>query len=183
VSSSLVAKVERTVAVTVALTTAAVGTAAVAVTMAAVVTGDGGSDDSSCGDDNGGSGDGGSGDGGSGNGSSGNGGSGNSRCGKAVATAAVAAMMVAVATAMTAVKTAMLCYEKLWNLFYRYLHVSPGTTRKCMLHNSVRYGNTRSRDPITLLSVDILVETFLEIGVSDLLVLTLRLYDPFYMEV
>jgi hypothetical protein len=40
------------------------------------------------------------------------------------------------------------------------------------LHNSVRYQNIRSRDPITLLSLDIMVETFLEIGVSDLLVLT-----------
>ncbi len=40
------------------------------------------------------------------------------------------------------------------------------------LHDSVRYQNIRSRDPITLLSMDILVETFLEIGVSDILVLT-----------
>ncbi len=36
------------------------------------------------------------------------------------------------------------------------------------LHDSVRYQNIRSRDPITLLSMDIVVETFLEIGVSDL---------------
>ncbi len=63
-------------------------------------------------------------------------------------------------------------YEKLWYLFYRYLCVSPGTTRKCILHDSVRYHNIRSRDPITLLSMDFVVETFLEIGVSDLLVLT-----------
>jgi hypothetical protein len=35
-----------------------------------------------------------------------------------------------------------------------------------------RYQNNCSRDPITLLSMDIVVETFLEIGVSDLLVLT-----------
>jgi hypothetical protein len=34
-----------------------------------------------------------------------------------------------------------------------------------------------------LLSMDIVVETFLEIGVSDLLVLTQRLQDPLYMEV
>ncbi len=163
--------------------TVAVGTAAVAVTAAAVVRGDGSSDNSSCGDDNGGSGDGGSSDGSSGNGSSGNGGSGDSRCGGAVATAAVAVTMAAVATATAAVKTAMSCYEKLCNLFYRYLHFSPGTTQKCMLHNSVRYGNTRSRDPITLLIMDILVEIFLEIGVSNLLVSPLCLHDPFYMEV
>ncbi len=72
--------------------------------------------------------------------------------------------------------------EKLWYLFYRYLRVSPGTTQKCMLHNFVRYRNTRSRDPITLLSMDIVVETFLEIGVSDLLVSTQRLQDPLYLE-
>ncbi len=41
-----------------------------------------------------------------------------------------------------------------------------------LLHNSVRYQNIHSRDPITLLSMDIVVETFLEIGVSDVLVLT-----------
>ncbi len=40
-----------------------------------------------------------------------------------------------------------------------------------------------SRDPITLLSMDIVVETFLERGVSDLLVSTQRLQDPLYMEV
>jgi hypothetical protein len=39
-----------------------------------------------------------------------------------------------------------------------------------MLHDSVRYQNTHSRDPITLLSMDIMVKTCLEIGVSDLLV-------------
>ncbi len=77
----------------------------------------------------------------------------------------------------------VLRYEKLWYQFYRYLCVSPGTTQKCMLHNSVRYQNTHSRDPITLLSMDILVETFLEIGVSDLLVSTQCLQDPLYMEV
>jgi hypothetical protein len=66
----------------------------------------------------------------------------------------------------------VLRYEKLWYLFYRYLHVSPGTTRKCMLHDSIRYQNTHSRYPITLLSMDIVVETYLEIGVSDLLVST-----------
>jgi hypothetical protein len=77
----------------------------------------------------------------------------------------------------------VLHYEKLWYLFYRYLHVSPGTTQKCMLHNSIRYQNTHSRDPIPLLNMDILVETFLEIGVSDLLVSTRRLQDPLYMEV
>jgi hypothetical protein len=64
-----------------------------------------------------------------------------------------------------------------------YLRVSPGTTRKCMLHDSVRCQNNRSRDPISLLSMDIVVETFLEISVSGLLVLTQRLQDPFYMEV
>ncbi len=37
--------------------------------------------------------------------------------------------------------------------------------------------------PITLLSMDIVVETFLEIGVSDLLVSTQCLQDPLYMEV
>jgi hypothetical protein len=63
-----------------------------------------------------------------------------------------------------------LCY-----LFYRYLHVSPGTTRMCMLHNFFRYSNTGSRDPITLLSMDIVVETFLEIGLLDLLISTGRL--------
>jgi hypothetical protein len=78
---------------------------------------------------------------------------------------------------------ALLHYEKLWYLFYKYLHVSPGTMQKCMLHDSVRYQNTRSRDPITLLSMDIKIETFLEIGVSDLLVSTHRLQDPLYMEV
>ncbi len=72
----------------------------------------------------------------------------------------------------------VLHYEKLWYFFYRYLHVSPGTTQKCMLHDSIRYQNTRSRDPITLLSMDIMVETFLEIGVSDLLVSTQRFARP-----
>ncbi len=52
-----------------------------------------------------------------------------------------------------------------------------------MLHDSVRYQNTRSRDPITLLSMDIVAETFLEIGVSDLLVLTQCLQDRLYVEV
>ncbi len=50
----------------------------------------------------------------------------------------------------------------------------------CM--DSVRYQNVRSRDPIILLSMDILVETFLEIGVLDLLVSTQRLLDPLYLE-
>ncbi len=77
----------------------------------------------------------------------------------------------------------VLCYKKLWYLFYRYLRVSPGTTWKCMLHDSVRYWNTCSRDPITLLSMDIVVETFSKIGVSDLLVSTWHLQDPLYMEV
>ncbi len=80
-------------------------------------------------------------------------------------------------------KYTVLCYEKCQYLFYRYLRVSSGTMQKCMLHNSVRYQNTRSRDPITLLSMDIMVATFLEIGVSDLLVLTRLLQDPLYMEV
>ncbi len=75
-----------------------------------------------------------------------------------------------------------LLYEKLWYLFYRYLRVSPGTMRKCMLHDSIRYQNTRSRDPITFLSMDVVVETFLEIGVSDLLVSTRCLQDPLYLE-
>jgi hypothetical protein len=57
---------------------------------------------------------------------------------------------------------------------------SPDATRKCILHNFVRYRNIRSRDPITLLSMDIVFETFLEIGVSDLLVLTRRLQDPLH---
>jgi hypothetical protein len=34
-------------------------------------------------------------------------------------------------------KARLLCYEKLWYLFYRYLRVSPGTMQKCMLHKSV----------------------------------------------
>ncbi len=51
-----------------------------------------------------------------------------------------------------------------------------------MLHDSIRYQNICSRDPITLLSIDIVVETFLEIGVSDLLVSTQCLQDPLYME-
>ncbi len=55
--------------------------------------------------------------------------------------------------------------------------------QKCILHDSVRYRNTHSRDPITLLSMDIGVETFLEIGVSDLLVLTQHLQDLLHMEV
>ncbi len=76
----------------------------------------------------------------------------------------------------------LLGYEKLWYLFYRYLHVSPGTMQKCMLHDSVKYQNTCSRDPNMLLSMDIMVETFLEISVSDLLVLTQRLQDPLYLE-
>jgi hypothetical protein len=77
----------------------------------------------------------------------------------------------------------LLHYEKLLYLFYRYLHVSPGTMQKCRLHDSVRYQNSCSRDPITLSSMDIVVETFLEIGVSDLLVSAQRLQDPLYMEV
>jgi hypothetical protein len=44
--------------------------------------------------------------------------------------------------------------------------------KSAFLHNSIKYQNICSRDPITLLSMDIVVETFLEIGVSDLLVLT-----------
>jgi hypothetical protein len=73
-------------------------------------------------------------------------------------------------------------YEKLWYLFYRYLRVSPDATQKDILHNSVRYQNIHSREPIMLLSMDIVFETFLEIGVSDLLVLTQRLQDPLYLE-
>ncbi len=57
---------------------------------------------------------------------------------------------------------------------------SPDATQKCILHDSVRYRNICSRDPITLLSKDIMFETFLEIGVSDLLVSTRRLQDPLY---
>ena len=38
------------------------------------------------------------------------------------------------------------------------------------------------RGLITLLSMDIVVEKFLEIGVSDLLVSTHRLQDPLYLE-
>ena len=44
----------------------------------------------------------------------------------------------------------------------------------------VKYRNTCFRDPITLLSMDIVVERFLEIGASDLLVLTRQLQDPSY---
>ncbi len=54
--------------------------------------------------------------------------------------------------------------------------------KNAFLHDSVRYQNIRSRDPTTLLSMDIVVETFLEIGVSDLLVLTWHLQDPLYLE-
>jgi hypothetical protein len=79
-------------------------------------------------------------------------------------------------------KNIVLRYEKFWYIFYRYLRVSLGTTQKCMLHLSIRYQNTHSRDPITLLSMDIVVETFLEIGVSDLLVSIQRLQDPLYLE-
>ncbi len=77
----------------------------------------------------------------------------------------------------------VLGYEKLWFLFYSYLCVSPGNMQKSMLHDFIRYQNTHSRDPITLLSMDIVVETFLEIGVSDLLVSTQRLQDRLYLEV
>ncbi len=52
-----------------------------------------------------------------------------------------------------------------------------------MLHNFVRYWNTRSRDLIMLLSMDVVVETYLEIGTSDSLVSTCHLQDPLYMEV
>ena len=76
----------------------------------------------------------------------------------------------------------LLRYEKLRYSFYRYLRVSPGTTGKCMLHDSIRYRNTHSRDPITLLSMDIVVETFLEIGESDLLVSIRCWQDPLYLE-
>jgi hypothetical protein len=55
--------------------------------------------------------------------------------------------------------------------------------QKCMLQDCVRYQNNHSRDPITFLSMDIVVETFLEIGVSDLLVSTQCLQDQLYMEV
>ncbi len=54
--------------------------------------------------------------------------------------------------------------------------------RESAFYDSVRYQNIRSRDPITLLSLDIVFETFLEIGVSDLLVSTRRLQDPLYLE-
>jgi hypothetical protein len=67
-------------------------------------------------------------------------------------------------------------YEQVLTCFSLY-HV------KVHAAQSVRYQNTHSRDPITLLSMDIMVETFLEIGVSDLLVSTRRLQDPLYMEV
>jgi hypothetical protein len=63
----------------------------------------------------------------------------------------------------------VLHYEKLWYLFCRYLRVSPDATQKCILHNSVRYRNIRCRDPITLLSMDIVFETFLEIGLTYVL--------------
>ncbi len=63
----------------------------------------------------------------------------------------------------------VLHYEKLWYLYYRYLHVSPDDMQKCILHDSVRYQNIRSRGPITLLSMDIVFETFLEIGVTYVL--------------
>ncbi len=110
------------------------------------------------------------------------------RAARAMMTVTKRAMATASRAMTMATKRAMvmdgevLGYEKLWYLFYRYLRVSPGTTQKCMLHNSVRYQNTHSRDPIMLLSMDIVVETFLEIGVSDLLVSTQCLQDPLYME-
>ncbi len=77
----------------------------------------------------------------------------------------------------------VLHYEKRWYLFYRYLCVFPGTTQKCMLQDFVEYQNTHSRDPIMLLSIDIVVETFLDIGTSDLIVSTCHLQDALYMEV
>jgi hypothetical protein len=69
----------------------------------------------------------------------------------------------------TAWNICVLHYDKLWYLFYRYLRVSPDAMRMCILHNSVRYQNIRSRDPITLLSMDIMFETFLEIGITYVL--------------
>ena len=47
----------------------------------------------------------------------------------------------------------------------------------------VKYRNTCFRDPTTLLSMDIMVERFLEIGASDLLVSTQWLQDPLYTKV
>jgi hypothetical protein len=45
----------------------------------------------------------------------------------------------------------------------------PRKSACCMIPLGIKIPH--SRDPITLLSMDIVVETFLEIGVSDLLVL------------
>ncbi len=53
----------------------------------------------------------------------------------------------------------------------------------CTILLGIRYQNIRSRDPIRFFSMNIVFETFLEIGTSDLLVLTCRLQDPLYMEV
>jgi hypothetical protein len=47
----------------------------------------------------------------------------------------------------------------------------------------VKYRNTHFRDPIMLLSMDIVGERFLEIGASDLFVSTQWLQDPLYTEV
>ncbi len=63
----------------------------------------------------------------------------------------------------------MLRYEKLWyGTYFTGTYVFLLVPREsAFLYDSVRYQNIRSRDPITLLSMDIVVETFLEIGVSD----------------
>ncbi len=56
----------------------------------------------------------------------------------------------------------------------------PGKSACCTIPLGIKIP---ARYPIMLLSMDIMVETFLEIGVSDLLVSTQCLQDPLYLEV
>jgi hypothetical protein len=82
---------------------------------------------------------------------------------------------------------ALIRYDKLWHLFYRYFYIFLLELRKTAyctkVHYFIKYQNNCFRDPIKLLSMDIAVERFLEIGASDLLVSTQQLQDPLYTEV
>ncbi len=69
-------------------------------------------------------------------------------------------------------------------LCYRYLNVSPGTAQKstawkCNILSSIKIHVLEIQQ--ALLSMDMSVERFLEIGASDLFVLTQRLQDPLYI--
>ncbi len=66
---------------------------------------------------------------------------------------------------------------------YVFLLVLPKSAYCTKVQYFVKYQNTHLRDPITLLSMDIVVERFLEIGASNLLVSTRQLQDPLYAEV